>query len=249
MPNATGEEFADFLRRGGQGGMRVRKAKAGIAGPSFLTIEFLDPEEHPAPPLDWEPRHPYIPWARSEGRELIDSVLAISQELEEADLGEVFALVDELRATNRRLAEILDDPRLASTFDTLTATLSDVHSLFDDSKDDLRTVIGDLPELTARLGVTMDRVDELLNDPRLQSILDNMDSLSGDAAPLVTDARRTLQRVDRLIAGQEQVIVDILATLNRTLDDLALLIGDARQNPSRMIFGDPPPKQDPGGKR
>ena len=169
LPHASKDGFARFAARATEGGMRIRKASSGITGPSFLAIVYLDPEAHSPVSIDWQPRNTYIPWAPSVTRELMTSIQAISQSLEKVKFDELSTqistlindldgkvdsidvaditkdattLLEELRVSNKRLQEILSNPDIDATLDSLAATMGNVESIIGTSDGDLGHVRG-----------------------------------------------------------------------------------------------------------
>ncbi len=267
------QQVAQFINRAATAGLRARKTSSGLTGPDFIGLEYLDAQLNPPVTISWTPRHPYIPWVRSEFGQIIHAVTAIVRSLETVDFKEMTdkintliddadvqvnnlntarlsddadALLEELRASNKRLQAILNNPDIDSTLDDLAGTMGDVRSIVGEGEGDLKTFIADLPQISGRLQETVDRINEILNEPQVQRIIDNLDESSGDISPALDDFRRVMRRIDRLIAGQEGAISDAIGDLRMALDNIESLTEDAKENPSRILFGDPPPKGTPG---
>ena len=109
------------------------------------------------------------------------------------------------------------------------------------------TFVAGLPQVSDRLRTTIDDIDAILTDPQVKEIIANIDAASADAGPAMTDVRKAVQRLDRLIATQEAAIDAAVRELAGALSNIQTLTEDAKQNPSRLIFGDPPPETKPGG--
>jgi len=274
LPHATEDEFVDFILRASQGGLRVQKASSGITGPAFLSLVYVDPQENAAVAIDWEPRLTYIPWTPSTTKELMESIQTISQSLEKVKFDEISeqistliddvdaiiksidvtqitndatALLEELRASNQRLQDILNNPDIDTTMASLAATMGNVESIVGTGDGDLGTFVADLPQISARLKTTIDDIDALVADPQIKEIIANIDTLSADAGPALIDVQRAVRRIDRLVATQEVSFDEAMRELTAALRNLNSLSEDAKRNPSRMLFGDPPPKTKPGG--
>jgi phospholipid/cholesterol/gamma-HCH transport system substrate-binding protein len=46
-------------------GLRVRLAPQGLTGTAYLEADYLDPSQNPPLEIDWQPKYPYVPSARS----------------------------------------------------------------------------------------------------------------------------------------------------------------------------------------
>src|SRR5678816_1267482 len=133
-------------------GFRVRLASQGLTGVAYLEADYLDPERNPPLEIDWQPKYPYIPSARSRIVQLSDSVESILQNFEQLDIprlvnsvdkslaaitkmaeganvekvgAQANALLTEVRETNRQLRDLVASPELKSTLvDAAAATSS-----------------------------------------------------------------------------------------------------------------------------
>ena len=64
------------------------------------------------------------------------------------------------------------------------------------------------------------------------------------------DFRRAVRRIDALLASQRAGVEQAIMELNRALANINTITEDASENPSRVLFGDPPPKKNnPGGNQ
>ncbi|HZD42069.1 MAG TPA: MlaD family protein, partial [Terriglobales bacterium] len=137
LTNPDDPAFKSEMERG----FRVRLAAQGLTGVAYLEADYLDPERNPPLEIDWQPRYPYIPSARSRIVQLSDSVESILQNFEQLDIprlmtsvdrslaaitkmteganvekvGEqAYALLKEVRETNRQLKDLVASPELKS---------------------------------------------------------------------------------------------------------------------------------------
>jgi ABC-type transporter Mla subunit MlaD len=274
IPDVTDEEFAAWLEKAAAGGLRARIASSGLTGPAFVELVYLDPEAFPPPELDWPPPPLYIPSAPSTTQVLIGAVQAVLEKLKSLDVEQVLADLDtllenandkvaaldvqtlngdavtllenlrakidavdtkrisdeavgfleEIRTSNDRLQEILNNPNI------------------DPSLEDLRATLANAKEATAR-------IDEILADPKVKELIGNLAGAGGELTPTLEDLRRAVRRIDRLIAAQQANIESVIDELNRAMANIRALTEDAKQNPARVLFGDPPPRSRTGDDR
>jgi len=75
----------------------------------------------------------------------------------------------------------------------------------------------------------------------VQKTLANVNQTTAAAAPAAADLRRVLRKLDAIISSQDADIESIISSLRRVSEQAAALVEDAKNNPSRVIFGEPPP--------
>jgi ABC-type transporter Mla subunit MlaD len=248
LPRLSDEQINVWLDRAVDAGLRARLASSGLTGPTYIELVYVDPSQFPMPRLAWTPPPLYIPSVPSTTAVLLTAAEKILKKIEALELEPVIsdvdtliktanakvadvdtrtlnekavALLDELRTSNARIQEILKNP-------SVDASLEDLHATLENAK-----------QATAR-------IDEILHDPRVDKIIGNVETFSGDAEPGVQDIRRLVLRLDRLVATQQTTIEAALLELRRALTNINAISDDATQNPSRLLFGEPPPKD--GGR-
>lgn len=240
--------FKDAVDRG----LRARMASSGLTGPPFIELVFLDPKSYPPDKLPWTTRELTIPSAPSQMTEVVTSVTKILQQVQEADIPKAVAdlrrlvnhtdetvtqlnakelqskavsLIDEVRASNKRVQQILDNPKIDPA---------------------VTAVAEDLPKISGRLRDVTAQVDDILKDPKTKEMLANLNNTAAAAGPAAADARRILRQLDTLLSSQSQDLESIVANLRRVLQNAAAVTEDAKSNPSRLLFGEPPPHITPG---
>jgi paraquat-inducible protein B len=271
VPNLSEPELATWIRQASEAGFRARLASSGLTGPTFVEFVYLDPEQFPAPEISWTPPAMYLPSAPSTSQVLISSVQGILEKLkslelkkvvddldtlltnangklDELDVGtistdatglledlrakidavdtkkindEAVSFLEEVRRSNDRLQEILNNPNI------------------DPSIEDLRATLHNARDATAR-------IDEILKDPKIRELIDNLSSAGTELTPALEDVRRAVRRVDRLLAAQQTQIESVIDELNKAMTNIRAITDDAKQNPSRILFGDPPPRSKSG---
>jgi ABC-type transporter Mla subunit MlaD len=236
-------------------GLRARMASSGLTGPPYIEIVFLDPKANPPAALPFKPSEFYIPSAPSQFSQVVNSVTDILAQVKEANIpdavtdlrklinntnnavtqldakqlqAKAVALVDEVRDTNKRVRQILDNPRIDPAIDS---------------------VAGDLPKISARLRDVTAQVDDILKDPKTKEMLANLNDTTAAAAPATADARRILRQLDALLSSQSQDLEAIVSNLRTVLQNTAAVTEEVKTNPSRMLFGEPPPHITPGNSK
>ena len=222
FPNQTEREITELTDRLVRRGLRARVTPAGISGQSYIECDILDPADNPPPPIAWTPDVLYVPSAPSTLGQVLDAAGQIASDLQKADLRKVVGHIDELAAR-------------------ASATVGDVQQLVAANKDSLTRTMAELPQTAARLRATAARAEEILHDPRVDKAITGLSGVGDSATAALGDVRRVAHEAQQLLAGESDDIRSILADLRRLAADGAALTDDARANPSRLLFGRPPP--------
>jgi phospholipid/cholesterol/gamma-HCH transport system substrate-binding protein len=233
-------------------GFRVRLAAQGLTGVAYLEADYLDPERNPPLEIDWQPKYPYIPSARSRILQLGDSVDRILQNFEQLDIpqltssiekslaaitktaeganlekigAQAYALLTEMRGTNRQLKDLVVSPELKSTLVDAAAVAGSARQIMERAEKPLNQMLADLPRAA----------------DSLEQLAKRLDSVSADLPDTSAQLRQTLQRLNRLISGQQQDIEKTVDNLRSISENLKELTDDSKKYPSQLLFGAPPP--------
>jgi len=233
-------------------GFRVRLAAQGLTGVAYLEADYLDPERNPPLEIDWQPKYPYIPSARSRILQLGDSVERILQNFEQLDIPQLTSsiekslaaitklaeganvekigaqanvLLTEVRETNRQLKDLVASPELKSTLVDAAAAASSARQIIERAEKPLNQMLADLPRTSESL----------------ERLAKRLDSVSADLPDTSAQLRQTVQRLNRLISGQQQDIEKTVDSLRSISENLKELTDDSKKYPSQLLFGAPPP--------
>jgi phospholipid/cholesterol/gamma-HCH transport system substrate-binding protein len=202
--------------------------------------------------IDWEPKYPYIPSARSRIIQLSDSVESILQNFEQLDIPRLVNSVDksltaitrmaeganvekigaqanvllaEVRETNRQLKDLVASPELKSTLVDAAAVAGSARQIIERAEKPLNQMLADLPQVSESL----------------ERLVKRLDSVSADLPDTSAQLRQTVQRLNRLISSQQQDIEKTVDNLRSISENLKELTEDSKKYPSQLLFGGPPP--------
>ncbi len=262
FPGMTREQITAHIEEAVGQGLRMRLAAAGLTGTAFLTAELLDPREFPAIEVSWTPHNLYVPSAPSSFGALVASLEKTMRELGQVDIvqiGEnmggfldkadtligqirieevqerVFALLNELRDSNSKLNYLLGKPELERAIDDAGATVAGLREVVEHSKGDAQVAIKSLRSAVGRM-------DKLLNDQRVETILTQVADTADQLPATMARLRSALKTLDDTLREEQPNIRVIIENLRVVSDDLTRLTGEAKDYPSRIIFGDAPPR-------
>jgi len=267
------KDMRQRLSRTVESGLRLRMASSGLVGAVYLAADILDPQTFPAPKIDWTPKSLFIPSAPGTMSQVMATVEELAAELKAADLAKVIGniskffvtadkavtelqvakiseqgvgLLKELRGTNERLKKVIDNPKIDEGLNDLTAAIKGVRGVVDESGAPVTKALKDLPDISTRLKATTKRIDEVLADPKVDKIIADLSTTAEHVAPAALELRKLLKRLDNLFATQQQDVQAIIRALRDVMENVETLSEDAKDNPARLLFGEPPPRQKPG---
>ena len=220
-----GSGWREQLQAAVDHGLRARIKSQGVTGTCIVSLEYLEPDEHPPLKYAWTPKHTYIPSAPGMFGELL---LSLHKALRRLDRIDVTALTQMAQTDLKSVGRVLDKVErvdLDSLSTNATALLQEVRvsnakveNLIDDADGTVKKL--QLEKLTRDADVLITHADVLITqlqdtvsklEPELTSI--DFDSLN----QTLTEARQAIQN------------------MNDVLDEL-------KQYPSGFIFGKPPPR-------
>jgi len=224
-------------------GLRLRLAPQGITGTSYLEMDYIDPPP-PVLPISWEPHNPYIPSAPSTVTAIVTAAQDIMEKLSRVDIDGTIAHINRLLVTtndriasldtkaftantNRTLAKIdatldgLQTKKLSEEANALMAELRQTNA-------ELKKTLGNpaLQKIPEDAAAAMQRVKELVSDPKLARTVANLD--------------RIMSRFDRLFGSTDTDLATSIENLRLITDNLRDLTEDAKRYPAGTIFGGPP---------
>jgi ABC-type transporter Mla subunit MlaD len=201
-------------------GLRLRLASSGLTGPAFIEGVFLDPQASPPLELPWKPDKLMIPSAPNTMSQIVGDVQDIAGKIDRVDINKLVGSAQKFIT------------------DTDTA-VNDLHT------SELRQKA---LAAIAKLDDSLKRMNEIVRDPKTQQTLDNLNATLANTSEGSAKLRRTLGTLETLLASQSEDLKSIIYELSRASENASDLIDDLKQNPSRVVLGQPPPHIEPGAK-
>ncbi len=162
-------------------GLRIRLSFQGLTGTAHLEMDYMNPKRYPPLKINWKPKYCYIPSAPSTIQRLSVAVDKILKNLESLDFKTI--------ANN-----------LNTSLKDLSRTLSQAN---------LGKVSGQAQALLSELRETNRQVDDLLNNPKIKSLL--------------PDAAATMAAARRILEGTEKPMSKLLNAFNKVSASLDTL--------------------------
>jgi phospholipid/cholesterol/gamma-HCH transport system substrate-binding protein len=233
-------------------GLRIRLSFQGLTGTALLEMDYMDPRSNPPLKIDWKPKYCYIPSASSTLRRLSDAVDKILKNFESIDLkniGENFntslkelsrvlsqanlgkvgqqaeTLISELRDTNRRVADLLKDPKIDALLPDAAATMSAARRIVEHTEKPMVKLLDAFKNVSSGI----------------EKLSTQLDAITNDTTESVVHLRRILRQVDNLLSDQQPDIETAIENIRRISENLKEITENAKKYPSQVLFGEPPP--------
>lgn len=187
-------------------------------------------------------------------QELFDGLNEAVTEIEARTISEEsVGLMRELRETNARIREVLERADAATMAEDASAAVASARRGIEGVEEQLPDAIAEARALVEQAAAIGRRVDDLLNGEKIERVIDGLaatsDNLGAAAAALPETLARvdtTVARMDRAVAAQEANAEAILADIRGVSADLRELTANLKRYPAQAVFGEPPPRSDPG---
>ena len=224
-------------------GLRLRLAQQGITGLAYLEMDYVEPPPA-ALTISWVPENVYIPSAPSTVTAIVNAAQDIMEKLHRVDFEATIARIDKLLdTTNERIASV-DVKKLQQRADSTLAKLESTLDQLQAKKlsDEASALLAELRQSNAELKRTlanpalqkipedtaaaMQRVKELVSDPKLQRTISSIDRIMG--------------RFDRIFGSTDADLATSIENLRQITDNLRDLTEETKRYPASVIFGAPP---------
>jgi len=242
----------DDLKKEIEKGLRVRLSFQGLTGTAHLEMDYMNPKLNPPLKIDWKPKYCYIPSTSSTIQRLSDAVDKIlksfgnldfktiadnfntslrdlSRALSQANLGRISGqterLLSELRATNRQVADILNNPKIKSLLPDTAATMAAARRILEGTEKPMSQLLSAFKKVSAGL----------------ETLSTQLGPITNDATDSAVHLKRILRRVDNFLSDQQPDIEMAIENIRRISDNLKELTENAKKYPAQVLFGGPPP--------
>lgn len=254
-------------------GLRARLASSSLMGPAYLELVMMPGDSGVNPlAITWKPDGIVIPASPSVISQITSSVETLATHLAQIDFKETFSMLNNLLThaddalsgagltdlkssatemmTNAnqaatRLRTVLENPaieKILTNVEQISASLNTGEG----PQKDLAAFVRELPAVAKNIRDASGRIDQILADPQTKRILDNLDKTLASTPAAAEDVRQLVRRLNAVIAESQSNIERSLGVLRNVLENADAITSDAKNNPSRLLFGDPPPRTRPG---
>ena len=206
--------------------LRAQLQLSGITGLRYIEIDRQTGEAlENVPVLSFEPEYPLIPSTPSQFKAIQEALEDIYGKVMSVDLE---GISHDVRATLQAADQLLRDERVQTIVNNLA----------------------NMSETASRVTINIEKATEGV---RLEPVVGELRQATSEAKSLLADLRQgetgrdlrsALREVDGLARSGQTFVIDLqglVERLNRTTDNLQQLTNALRQQPSSLLFSDPPP--------
>jgi phospholipid/cholesterol/gamma-HCH transport system substrate-binding protein/paraquat-inducible protein B len=212
----TDAEIRNELKDDIAKGFRIKLASQGITGVGYLEAGTYDPRRNPPLSIDWTPRYPFIPSSRSTIQRVSSSLDAVMENLREVD----FAAV-------------------SKRSETLLASVENVVTT------DVQNVLQNLNAASESMPASVDELTQTLEDVirrDIQPAVSNIAVATRGLPQLMQNFQTTVRRLNLWVADKQASLDEALENMRLISGNIEDLTDNARDYPSQVLFGNPPPK-------
>ncbi len=222
-----GENLHPLLEKEIQRGLRIKVAPQGITGTAYLEMTYVDPKTNPPLPIEWTPQYDYIP--------------------------SVPGTITRLQEALTKFSDTMDKIRQAG----IEKTVNKVNALLDETRKtvadaNVAEISAKVSRLISGLQQTNNNLDEIVESEEFQSAvanfsatMKNMKNATKTLPQALNDLRILLINVSDAVASQRGEVRSILRNTDKTMENLSRITGDAKKNPARLFWGEPPVHKEP----
>lgn len=206
--------------------LRAQLQLSGITGLRYVEIDRRSGDElENSPTLSFEPSAPLIPSTPSQFKAIQEALEDIYQKVMSVDLA---GISSDIRTTLQAADQLLRDDRVQKVLSNM----------------------GNITDSASRVTLNLEKATEGV---RLQPVVSDLQQATTQAKGLMIDLREgqagrdlrsALREVDGLARTGQTFVLDLqglVERLNLTIDNLQQLTEALRQQPSNLLFSNPPP--------
>lgn len=215
----------------------------GITGNMFIELDRQESGTTLQPPvLNFPTEFPVIASRPSEIKELFHDIDLIVEKITQID---IVGLTDKMEQTITHLDQAIQGADTAGISKHLKSSLDRIDSTVEQSK--LPEMVAQMEAILRKFDTTLDAVDlaNLSQEAKetLKSLQTETTALMTQAQPVLTNADHTLSAAENGIATLNQHMIVVGQQLEQATAKLNTLLDRINDQPSQLLFGEPPPRR------
>ncbi|AQQ08791.1 paraquat-inducible protein B [Sedimentisphaera cyanobacteriorum] len=241
--------------------LRVRVTAQGITGISFLDVDYFTPaEDYPVLEYSWEPEYKCIPSTESMMNSFLSKAEDIMKEVSKVKFGQISS---ELNALLSKTNKAVDDTRIEKLSDNFIALTDDLTNTSETARKlisdlDISLKEGQLKSLQDSAIDTLEKIqdsagefdkgiasfDKLCNNANELLDIEDVEAENVTVPELLQQLRDTLIQIRTMAASNSRSIEKLIDNSKRLTDKLNETAEKINQQPSTVIFSNPPEKSE-----
>ncbi|MGD8389605.1 MAG: MlaD family protein [Desulfobacteraceae bacterium] len=244
-------------------GIVAQLKNVGITGLMFVELDQQEPGEAVrSPKLDFYTTHKVLPSKPSDISELLKGIDDVIKKFKTLDIQ---GISDKLKGTLDKAMDALGnvekavvDAEVKSISEGIQRTLSDINQILDPDRwnriilstegavDAVNQVLQDAGQTVNAAGGAVERVDGIVRDKRqtIVSALDGFERAMVNANRFLEQGTRLAGNADASVVELRRYLVYTAQHLERAAENLTRLTETLADQPSELLFGEPPPRRE-----
>jgi paraquat-inducible protein B len=242
-------EFRKQVQQEVKRGLRIRPTSLGLTGQLFLNIVYDDPDTSTPLPINWEPKHSYIPSAPSTLSQVEGAITTISKTLSslkqddlEAIIGDVksivntiaefmkteggraagnkiLAILEETHSILNRTDELLADPAMDKIIPNAAGAAESLNTILTRSADDIIAAAGEARQAMTSFKRASSVLEKALSDPRVDTAMGEIAPTLENISRASTDLTAAVSKVHALVNRLNGVVASETSNVHSILED------------------------------
>ncbi|HOJ71296.1 MAG TPA: MlaD family protein [Syntrophorhabdaceae bacterium] len=209
----------------------ARLEPAGLTGMVFIDLDNAKPEDHKRTPrLTFEPDYPVIPSVPSDIQRIMTNINEISENIKKIDFD---GISRQVKSTIKAVELLVNNQQMKNIMINLDATSESLAKI----SEKLKNITGDdsIKEIVTEAKNTLKNTSTILN-----KMAKEVDSLNiAEAAEKTNRFLDDIKKRSNTITIETQRTIENIRRASEALEELTERLKD---NPSDIIFSEPPPK-------
>jgi ABC-type transporter Mla subunit MlaD len=206
-------------------GLRARLKAQGVTGTCIVSLEYLEPAEHPVMAYSWTPKRTFIPSAPGLFGDLL---LSLQRALHRLDHLDVTALNQMAQTDLKSVGRVLERVERVD-FENLSTNAA--------------ALLQDIRRSTAKLDSFIDDTDSTVKKMQLEKLTRDADTLVDQLQDTISKLEPGLTNLDFNSLNQTfDSLNQTLAKARQAIQNMDNVLNELKEYPSGFIFGQPPPR-------
>ena len=243
----------------------------GITGIMFVELDqILELERDESPKIKFKSKYPIVPTKPSEINEIIDTVYDVLHHAQKLDLegisnrvkdtldridegiedAQIKTLSKKTGAAFDRLNKVVEDAQISKISADIRNSISRLDKILDTDKwkiifNSINEASSSFNTLTENTNNTVSKVKRVINEnqDRISQTLSNINRAVDNANSFLENGADLISKEETRLADLQSHLILILQNIESASRNLDALIRNFGDNPSQMIFGEPPPER------
>lgn len=233
----------------------------GITGLMFVGLDRIEGAKKDSPELSFPTPHPVIPSIPSDISQIMGGIDALIKQVKALDLegisNRLKTTLDSATGVLENLDQAVTDAEIKEISGSIRKTMADVNRILNPERwnrlvDSVEEAVGSVDDLLGNAnrtvttaGNALSRVDGIVSENRetILQALAGFEQAMGNANRLLEEGSGLVGHADMSVKDLRRYLIHTAQNLEEASDNLTRVIETLADQPSELLFGDPPPRR------